>query len=580
MTSNLVSQSWNFDAGSTDPWSLSGTHTPLLSDVHALTGGHSLELQYGGQNWACLFNYATFVESFEVNVYIVNSYTDFEMFLFYRDPITLTEHATGRLDFHRIGFGPQGIYADTNTDLHQDLIGTYTVAAWNNIKIVDNFNATCSFYVNGVFAGTFPYDYPTLASNSVCVESLGIEIEAPYVDNMTVTTPVYYTNVAGAISFDAVDPGSGVAGTHYRIAGTISVPWTLYTVPFVVSGADGLNMIYFNSIDADGNNETLRNSTVYLDTTAPVTTLSYTPVAPPNIVTTATVFTLNVVETGSGVNYTTYWYTGNNWTIYTVPFTLLHARAGNVVIEWHSIDNVGNNETVKNTTVYINIMNGIHVHATYYGLDGGNDLFQQMKTFVDGSRTVDPDFTFASSCLFNLTIRDPFNAVVYTRVLNTNVTGNYLDIILPMKWTWFINNHVFVIVLNITRGNITESYSLNEVGKTPSNMLELYLALGTYTCEEYYLNDTMITGVNESRIVTPRISDPRSFFIDFGWVKAPVGPIDQMSIFFSYVLFFIIIVAVGATIVGIIVVRRSPEKKKKREERSSESTGMSHYTRG
>ena len=339
----------------------------------------------------------------------------------------------------------------------------------------------------------------------------------------------YYAGNVTTFSFSTIEAGSGVNQTWYEF--TPGTSWLQYTAPFSIVETDGaIISLSWCSWDNAGNNESINTRSITWDNVAPVTTIAYTPVSPPSFVTPATPFLMSTVEAGSGVDDTLYKYPGIQWTIYTGSFTLIHANhTGNVVIQYHSNDSVGNMEAVKSITVYLVIVYGVHVRATYYTLSGQNDIFDALKTFVNGSRTYDSNFVFTSSCLFNLTIKDPFNAVIYSQILNTNITGNTLDLILNIQETWFINNHDFLILLNITRGNITVPYSLNSRQATPSNMKTLYLALGTYTVDEYYVNKTQIFGVNESRVHMFQLSDPYSFYVNLGWVNATGPPIENLT---------------------------------------------------
>lgn len=68
-----------------------------------------------------------------------------------------------------------------------------------------------------------------------------------------------------------------------------------------------------------------------------------------------TEFSFTATDDYSGVNATYYrtWYNGSwiNWTIYTIPFNL--NGTGEHYIEYYSVDNAGNSETVHNQTHYL-----------------------------------------------------------------------------------------------------------------------------------------------------------------------------------------------------------------------------------
>jgi hypothetical protein len=157
--------------------------------------------------------------------------------------------------------------------------------------------------------------------------------------------------------------GIGVDSTWYRIWSS-SLGWsglTQYTVPFTVSGSDGIRYIEYNSIDSFGNQETPKNhsavSDLYLDNSAPTTTLS---VGPPmhfsggtTYFTSTAQFTLLFDDgAGSGVENTWYriWDPTSGWSSlsqYTVPFTISGAD-GVRYIEYNSTDMLLNMETGQN----------------------------------------------------------------------------------------------------------------------------------------------------------------------------------------------------------------------------------------
>jgi len=91
------------------------------------------------------------------------------------------------------------------------------------------------------------------------------------------------------------------------------------------------------------------------DTTPPVTTISFNPPEPDGengwYVNNVTV-TLNATDNESGVNITKYRIKGESWKIYTEPFRLTE-DGDNILIEYSSIDAVGNTEPVKNATIDI-----------------------------------------------------------------------------------------------------------------------------------------------------------------------------------------------------------------------------------
>jgi hypothetical protein len=91
------------------------------------------------------------------------------------------------------------------------------------------------------------------------------------------------------------------------------------------------------------------------DTTAPVTTISFDPAEPNGCngwyISNVTI-TLNATDDISGVNATYYRINESDWNEYISPF-IISEEGKNILIEFYSIDNAGNVETVKLSTLDI-----------------------------------------------------------------------------------------------------------------------------------------------------------------------------------------------------------------------------------
>jgi len=161
----------------------------------------------------------------------------------------------------------------------------------------------------------------------------------------TYTAGSLYVTSAAPMTLTAVDGGVapvGLAVVAYRIDGGT---WRTYTAPFTVDGSDGLHTIAYRASDLLGNAAN-RTISVILDDTPPTTTLA--PAAGPN--TTATMFTLSVMDEGSGVNGTEYRMNGGPWTTYAGAFTL---AAGDHVISYRSVDRLGNREPERTKAIHV-----------------------------------------------------------------------------------------------------------------------------------------------------------------------------------------------------------------------------------
>ena len=148
--------------------------------------------------------------------------------------------------------------------------------------------------------------------------------------------------------------GSGVAFTWYTIDGDYYVGTS-----FTLSGySQGSHTITYGSQDNLGNNESGNSITVWVDDSAPTTSLAIgSPNYPSGVdgcnVTSSTVFTLSATDNpthNSGVAFS--WYRDNGvYHVYSGPFTL--SGEGQHVITYGSQDNLGNNETGNSITVWV-----------------------------------------------------------------------------------------------------------------------------------------------------------------------------------------------------------------------------------
>ncbi len=135
-----------------------------------------------------------------------------------------------------------------------------------------------------------------------------------------------------------VDELSGVAEIRYRLDAS---DWATCTGDVVVSG-EGEHTLQYRAVDAAGNIETERQSTVFIDDTAPQTTST----AVASYTNTATIgFT--ATDGLSGVATTRWRLNGGSWS--TEP-TLRLTVGGTYNLEFQSVDWAGNTEAVRSAT--------------------------------------------------------------------------------------------------------------------------------------------------------------------------------------------------------------------------------------
>jgi len=142
------------------------------------------------------------------------------------------------------------------------------------------------------------------------------------------------------LALTATDGGVGYNSTFYRLWDGLWSPWLQHSSSFNLAGSDGTWYVEYLSFDHLGNKESVKNETLILDDTAPVTTLS--PATGPYTI--DTMFSLAATDAGCGVNVTMYRIDGGNWSVYSGGFTLAD---GNHNISYYSNDHLNNTEAVR-----------------------------------------------------------------------------------------------------------------------------------------------------------------------------------------------------------------------------------------
>jgi len=184
-------------------------------------------------------------------------------------------------------------------------------------------------------------------------------------------TPTFVTS-ATTFTLSAVDDlvevgdsiGLGVKNILFKID---DETWSIFADSFTLQTEqalplqDGEYIIYYYSIDVIGNTEETNSLLVLLDNTPPTTTIE---IANPKFinpegkiwVNTFTLFTINAYDTGpfgSGIKLTLHRIDAGQWSSDTTPFWLKGYSEGEHKVEYYSIDNVGNTEETKSTTVFL-----------------------------------------------------------------------------------------------------------------------------------------------------------------------------------------------------------------------------------
>ncbi len=162
------------------------------------------------------------------------------------------------------------------------------------------------------------------------------------------------------VTLTASDANSGVSAISYRIGS--SGIWTKYSSPFV-AGVSGENVVvYYYAVDNAGNTETTRSVQVgTADSTAPSTSVGLTGTLGKNGWYVSGVIVKLTSTDNVAVKSTYYrWQGTTSW--YTYSGSITTYTEGDRVLEYYSVDSVGNIEATKSTHVKISTVLPQHHH--------------------------------------------------------------------------------------------------------------------------------------------------------------------------------------------------------------------------
>ena len=169
-------------------------------------------------------------------------------------------------------------------------------------------------------------------------------------DSTPPTTTISFTGTLGenswyigpvTITLTATDDITGVDYTMYKLdSGSLE----LYTIPFTVSD-DRLHTIEYYSVDNSGNTESVKSADFKIDQMPPMTTHTFSGDVGKNGWYLNVDILLNAIDNTSGVNHIYFKIDSDDWTEYTVP--VVFTSDGTHTLEYYSVDNAGNEETVK-----------------------------------------------------------------------------------------------------------------------------------------------------------------------------------------------------------------------------------------
>jgi len=226
------------------------------------------------------------------------------------------------------------------------------------------------------------------------------------------------------VTLSATDDDSGVDYTMYRINnGT----WTTYSSSFIVSD-NGHYQVDFYSADNAGNDEAVDNVNFKINISVPTTVATFNPSTPDG----ANGWYLGTVEvtlTASdpdGINYTKYRVGNTAWQTYTGPFNV--STDGINVVEFYSVDNEGNVEDTKSTTVKIDTeAPAVSLLRPQFGY---LYLFDRQLIPLSGGRTV----SFGRLTVVASALDDASGIGNVTFYVNDEAQN--IDLQSPYQWVW------------------------------------------------------------------------------------------------------------------------------------------------
>ena len=155
----------------------------------------------------------------------------------------------------------------------------------------------------------------------------------------------YVSNVTVNLSSNDVN---GVNATYYRIN---NGNWKEYENEIVLTN-EGEYILEYYSIDDAGNKEKVKNITIKIDKTKPSTSHTIEPSSPNGkngwYISNVTI-SLSANDAISGINKILYRINNGSWNEYSQQIKI--TEGGEYVIEYYSIDNAGNEESVKKINV-------------------------------------------------------------------------------------------------------------------------------------------------------------------------------------------------------------------------------------
>ncbi|MCD6512722.1 MAG: hypothetical protein J7K61_03895 [Thermoplasmata archaeon] len=181
--------------------------------------------------------------------------------------------------------------------------------------------------------------------------------------------------------------------------------------------------IYAKDYLGNENVSSVHNFTIQQDTTPPVTTCTLDPATPNGnngwYITPVNV-TIDATDDSSGVKATYYCVDAGTWHNITVPYTFTISTYGVHTIQYYSVDNAGNTESAKSTTVKIDAGHPITTYSLSPSTPDGKNGWYVSNVKVTLNAT-DPDGVAYTKYRI-----DSGTWIVYNGSFNITTDGNHL----------------------------------------------------------------------------------------------------------------------------------------------------------
>lgn len=328
---------------------------------------------------------------------------------------------------------------------------------------VDNVNCgMLSYEYNGMYPQK-PLHWVVLTSNSYVTATFSNLMGKTFITPSTSLMLNALNNSAYAVT-----------STKYKVyeSGNEIRAWQVYSTPFTLGSSDnGSYRVFYCSINSNGDNESLENTTFYIDTIAPTTVLTGSGFSSGQA-SNQSVYTLPASDNsgGSGLNQTWVKWGGEPWHQYTTGFSISERTRATITIFYCSWDNAGNNETLGATSfTYASAPNSSISYTPKY-IDNGYLLlnFEDNSLHISANNT-DHVIEDSSGPETPTIISDPANPGQHC--MNLTSPGNTYISWLWMKYTtfsiyqvsaWFyLTNNYTNAYINLIHTDLPISYSVH-----------------------------------------------------------------------------------------------------------------------